>query len=127
MQRNFTSEQPNQLWLTDITKHHAGEGRLYLCAINDVFSNRIVDYSMDSRMKAQLAVDALDMAIAHREHQRDVRVRSDYSSQFRSRKSTNALESHGLVGSMSRVGAAGDNAAMESFVSLLQTKVLDRA
>jgi len=126
VQRNFTAEHSNQLWLTDITEHHTGEGKLYLCAIKDVFSNRIVGYSMDSRMKAQLAVNALEMAVAHRGHPRGVRVHSDRGSQFRSRKFTQALEAHGLVGSMGRVGAGGDNAAMESFFSLLQKNVLDR-
>ena len=57
---------PNQLWLTDITEHRTGEGKLYLCAIKDVFSNRIVGYSIDSRMKSRLAVAALDNAVARR-------------------------------------------------------------
>lgn len=65
VQRNFTADQPNQLWLTDITEHHTSEGKLYSCAIKDVFSNRIVGYSMDSRMKAHLAVNAVEMAVAH--------------------------------------------------------------
>ncbi|MFD4443716.1 DDE-type integrase/transposase/recombinase [Nocardia sp. NPDC058519] len=52
-------EAPNALWLTDITEHHTGEGKLYLCAIKDVLSNRIVGYSIDSRMKTRLAVHAL--------------------------------------------------------------------
>lgn len=76
-------------------------------------------------MKAQLAVNALEMAVSHRGHPR-VRVHSDRGSQFRSKKFTQALERHDLVGSMGRVGAAGDNAAMESFFSLLQKNVLDR-
>lgn len=126
VQRNFTAMQPNQLWLTDITEHPTSEGKLYLCAIKDVFSNRIVGYSMGSRMKAQLAVNALEMAVVHRSHPRGVTVHSDRGSQFRSKKFTQALERHGLVGSMGRVGAAGDNAAMESFFSLLQKNVLDR-
>lgn len=125
-QRNFTAEQPNQLWLTDITEHHTSEGKLYLCAIKDVFSNRIVGYSMDSRMKAHLAVNAVEMAVAHRGYPRGVKVHSDRGSQFRSRKFTQTLERHGLVGSMGPVGAAGDNTAMESFFSLLQKNVLDR-
>ncbi|MDT5012361.1 MAG: hypothetical protein QOH57_3978 [Mycobacterium sp.] len=55
-----------RLWLTDITEHVTGEGKLYLCAIKDVYSNRIVGYSIDSRMKARLAVAALDNAVARR-------------------------------------------------------------
>lgn len=106
--------------MTDITEHPTSEGKLYLYAIKDVFSNRIVGYSMGSRMKADLAVNAVEMAVAHRGHPRGVKVHSDRGSQFRSKKFTQALERHGLVGSMGRVGAAGDNAAMESFFSLLQ-------
>ena len=126
VQRDFTTVQPNQLWLTDITEHHTGEGKFYLCAVKDVFSNRIVGYSMDCRMKAQLAVNALEMVVSHRGHPRGVRVHSARGSQFRSKKFTQALERHDLAGSMGRVGAAGDNAAMESFFSLLQKNVLDR-
>ena len=66
VQRQFTAAGPNQLWLTDITEHWTGEGKLYLCAIKDVFSNRIVGYSIDDRMTADLAVNALRMAIQRR-------------------------------------------------------------
>ena len=55
VERDFTAEGPNQLWLSDITEHRTGEGKLYLCAIKDVFSNRIVGYRIDSRMKSRLA------------------------------------------------------------------------
>lgn len=62
--RDFTALTPNQLWLSDITEHWTGEGKLYLCAVKDVFSNRIVGYSIGSRMKSRLAVAALDNAVA---------------------------------------------------------------
>jgi len=77
-------------------------------------------------MKARLAVDALNNAIARRGNVTGCIVHSDRGSQFRSRKFINALRVHGLVGSMGRVGAAGDNAAMESFFALLQKNVLNR-
>jgi transposase InsO family protein len=64
--RDFTADEPNLLWLTDITEHWTGEGKLYLCAIKDCFSNKIVGYSIDSRMKSRLAVTALDNAVARR-------------------------------------------------------------
>ncbi|KAB1946463.1 IS3 family transposase, partial [Brevibacterium linens] len=108
------------------TEHHTGEGKLYLCAIKDAFSARIVGYSISSRMKARLAVDALEMAVARRGDVTGCVVHSDRGSQFRSKKFTRALARHGLIGSMGRVGAAGDNAAMESFFALLQKNVLDR-
>lgn len=124
--RDFTATASNQLWLTDITEHRTGEGKLYLCAIKDVFANRIVGYSIDTRMKSRLAVRALENAVARRGDVAGCVVHSDRGSQFRSRKFLRALARHGLVGSMGRVGAAGDNAAMESFFSLLQKNVLDR-
>ncbi|MGY2093371.1 IS3 family transposase [Nocardia gipuzkoensis] len=123
--RRFTAAVPDAVWLTDITEHATGEGKLYLCAVKDVFSNRIVGYSVDSRMKASLAVSALNHAVTFRSPTATI-VHSDRGSQFRSRKFVNALSINGLRGSMGRVGACGDNAAMESFFALLQKNVLDR-
>lgn len=123
--RRFTTEAPDQTWLVDITEHPTGEGKLYLCAIKDCFSNRIVGYSMDSRMKASLAVAALCNAVALRDPTATV-VHTDRGSQFRSRKFVHALHQHGLAGSTGRVGACGDNAATESFFALLQHNVLNR-
>ncbi len=124
--RNFTASAPNELWLADITEHRTSEGKLYVCAIKDVFSNRIVGYSIDSRMKSRIAVNALNNAVARRGDVAGCIVHTDRGSQFRSRKHIRALSRHGMVGSMGRVGAAGDNAAMESFFALLQNNVLDR-
>jgi len=67
VERDFTATAANVLWLTDITEHHTGEGKLYLCAIKDAFSNRIVGYSMDARMPAALAVAALTNALVTRD------------------------------------------------------------
>jgi len=126
VQRDFTADAPNELWLTDITEHRTSEGKLYLCAIKDVFSGRIMGYSINDRMRASLAVQALENAVARRSDVAGCVVHSDRGSQFRSRKFTRSLRRHDLVGSMGRVGAAGDNAAMESFFSLLQKNVLNR-
>lgn len=126
VQRVFDADGPDRLWLADITEHPTGEGKLYLCAVKDVFSNRIVGYSIDSRMKSRLAVAALDNAVSRRGDVAGCIVHSDRGSQFRSRKFVRAINRHHLVGSMGRVGAAGDNAAMESFFALLQKNVLDR-
>ncbi|SCF44521.1 Transposase InsO and inactivated derivatives [Micromonospora purpureochromogenes] len=125
VQRRFVADAPNRLWLTDITEHPTAEGKLYLCAIKDVYSGRIVGYSIDTRMKASLAVAALSNAARLRDPAGTI-VHSDRGSQFRSRKYVKALGRNGLVGSMGRVGACGDNAAMESFFALLQRNVLDR-
>lgn len=126
IRHEFAAEGPNQLWLTDITEHRTAQGKLYLCAIKDVFANRIVGYSIDSRMESSLAVNALNNAVAMRGDVAGCVVHSDRGSQFRSRKFLRALTRHGLVGSMGRVAAAGDNAAMESFFALLQKNVLNR-
>ncbi|MET3811056.1 transposase InsO family protein [Arthrobacter sp. UYEF3] len=125
VRREFTATAPNLLWLTDITEHRTSEGKLYLCAVKDVFSNRIVGYSIDSRMKASLAVDALKAAISQRAP-RGTLIHSDRGSQFRSKKYTRLISTAGLKGSMGRVGACADNAAMESFFSLLQKNVLNQ-
>lgn len=122
----LAADAPNQLWLTDITEHKTAEGELYLCAVKDVFSNKIVGYSIDSRMKSQLAVNALENAVAMRGDVAGCVVHSDRGSQFRSRKFLRAITRHRMVGSMGRVASFGDNAAMESFFSLLQKNVLDR-
>jgi transposase InsO family protein len=125
-QRDFTADRPNRLWLSDITEHATGEGKLYLCAVKDAYSNRIVGYSIDSRMKSRLAVAALNNAVARRSEVAGCILHTDRGSQFRSRKFVHAVNRHRMVASMGRVGAAGDNAAMESFFSLLQKNVLDR-
>jgi putative transposase len=97
-----------------------------LCAVKDVHSNRIVGYSISDRMKASLAVAALRNAIALRARPGGVVVHSDRGSQFRSNAYVRALRENNLIGSMGRVGACGDNAAMESFFALLQKNILDR-
>jgi len=124
VQRDFSATRANELWLTDITEHRTTEGKLYVCCVKDVYSRRIVGYSIDSRMKASLAVRALRHAIHQRGPSRTV-VHADRGSQFRSNAYVRTLKNNGLVGSMGRVGAAGDNAAMESFFALLQKNVLN--
>lgn len=106
----------------------AGEGRLYLCAIKGVSSNRIVGYDIDSRMKSRLAVVALHDAVSGRGGPAQVAgciVHSDRGSQFRSRKFQRSPTRYQLLGSMGRVGAARDNAAMKSFFSTVQKNVLN--
>ena len=80
----FTAIRPNEKWLTDITEHRTGEGKLYLCAIKDCYSNKIVGYSIDSRMKSSLAAAAIRNAIALRSPVGTV-CHSDRGSQHRLR------------------------------------------
>lgn len=127
VRRDFTASRPNRLWLTDISEHPTSEGKLYICAVKDVWSNRIVGYSIAERMASQLAVDAVESAVARRGGTvTGCTLHSDRGGQFRSRKLQQSLWRHQMLGSMGQVGSAGDNAAMESFFSLLQRNVLDR-
>ncbi|MFF1530016.1 IS3 family transposase [Cellulomonas sp. NPDC058312] len=119
VRRVFTADAPNRLWLWDITEHPTAEGKVYLCAIKDVFSNRIVGYSISDRMTSRIAVDALVSAVQRRRDVAGCVVHSDRGSQFRSRKVARVLAHYDLAGSMGQVASAGDNAAMESFFSLL--------
>lgn len=125
VRRDFTAERLNEVWFADITEHPTTEGKLYLCAVKDACSARIVGYAAADRMTSALAVSALRNAIALRSPSGTV-VHTDRGSQFRSHAFTRVLRTRGLTGSMGRVGACQDNAAMESFFSLLQKNVLDR-
>jgi putative transposase len=125
VRRAFTAPALDRLWLTDITEHPTGAGKLYLCAVKDACSRRIVGYSISDRMRSSLAVAALQMAVQRRNPVGTV-VHSDRGSQFRSKRFVRAIADAGLLGSMGRVGACADNAAMESFFALLQKNVLNR-
>ena len=120
-----TTKGPNQLWLTDITEHPTGQGKVYLCAIKDEWLNRIVGYSISDRRKSRIAVDALNMPSAAAARSPAASCTPTEASQLRSRKFLAALRRHELAGSMGQVASAGDNAAMESFFALLQKNVLD--
>jgi transposase InsO family protein len=127
VQRRFRADAPNRLWLTDITEHPTVEGKVYLCAVKDAWSNRIVGYSISDRMTSQIAVDAVQSAVARRGG--DVAgcvLHSDRGGQFRSRKLQQVLFRHRMAGSMGQVASAADNASMESFFALLQKNVLNR-
>ena len=126
VQRNFTAPAPDRVWLTDITEHRTDQGKLYACVIKGVCSNRIVGHATSDRMTAALATTALRSAVARRRPKGTVVVHSDRGGQFRSRAFRAVLKANQLAGSMGRVSSAGDNAAMESFYSLLQKNVLDR-
>jgi transposase InsO family protein len=124
VRHEFIATAPNQVWLWDISEHPTREGKLYICAIKDVFSNKIVGYSIDSRMKSGLAMAAMRNAIALRSPV-GTTCHSDRGGQFRAKKVQRLLKNNALVGSMGRSYGAGDNASMESFFSLLQKNVLN--
>jgi transposase InsO family protein len=124
--RDFSAVAPDRLWLTDITEHPTLEGKLYMASLKDVFSNRIVGWAIGDRMPAELACAALRMAVARRGPAGTVIVHADRGSQFRSRDFRAVLRANKLTLSMGRVASAADNAAMESFHSLLQKNVLNQ-
>ena len=107
VRHELTASAPNQVWLTDISEHPAKEGKLYLCAVKQCFSNKIVGYSIDSRMKSSLAAAALRNAIALR-CPADTTYHSDRGSQFRLKKVARILKNKGLKGSMGRLGSSGE-------------------
>jgi transposase InsO family protein len=123
--RDFTAKLPNLPWLTDITEHPTAEGKVYLCAIKDACSKRIVGYSIDSRMTSELAVNALRNALSLRGAV-DTIVHSDRGSSSAPTPTFVRSATRNCGGNMGRVGACADNAAMESFFSLLQKNVLNR-
>ncbi len=114
---------PNQVWLTDISEHPTREGKLYLCAVKDCYSNKIVGYSIDSRMKSTLAASALRNAIALRSPEGTI-VHSDRGS-IPVQEGGPPAEEQRPSRIDGRVGSSGDNAAMESFFSLLRKNVLN--
>ena len=124
--RDFTAPAVDVKWLTAITEHPTGEGELYLCAVKDCASNRIVGYSMADRMTSDLAVAALHNATARRSPQGHHRALRPGAASSGPASTSPRSGPAGLTGSMGRVGACGDNAAMESFFALLQKNVLDR-
>jgi putative transposase len=124
--RQFTVSAPNRLWVADITQHETGEGWLYVAAILDAFSRRVVGWSMADHLRAELVLQALEMAIGHRHPGPGLVHHSDHGSQYTSLAFGRRLEEAGILGSMGTVGDAFDNAVAESFWASLQTELLDR-
>ena len=120
LQRQFNPSAPNEAWVTDITFIKTHEGWLYLAVVVDLFSRRVVGWSMQSRITKELVLDALLMAVWRRNPQSQVIVHSDQGSQYTSHDWQEFLKLHGLEGSMSRRGNCHDNAVAESFFQLLK-------
>jgi putative transposase len=125
--RAFDVDGPNRLWITDITEHPTGEGKVYLAAVVDAFSRRVIGWSIADHMRSELIVDALQMAIWRRyPNDATTIVHSDHGSQYTSWAFGKRLRAAGLLGSMGSIGDPYDNAAAESFFSTLQRELLDR-
>jgi putative transposase len=122
LDRSFEAPAPNRKWIADFTYVWTAEGWLYVAAVLDLFSRRVVGWSMSARMTAQLVTDALTMAIWRRGKPQALLHHSDRGSQYTSEQFQRLLADHGVTCSMSRSGNVWDNAAMESFFSSLKTE-----
>lgn len=122
LDRQFAATQPNQKWVADFTYIWTAEGWLYVAVVLDLYSRRIVGWSMQTRMTAQLVTDALMMALWRRGRPDALLHHSDRGSQYSSEQFQRLLDELGITCSMSRAGNVWDNSAMESFFSTLKTE-----
>ena len=122
LDRQFHAPTPNRKWIADFTYIWTAEGWLYVAAVIDLFSRRVVGWSMSPSMTAQLVTDALLMAIWRRGKPDALLHHSDQGSQYTSEQFRKLVEDNGVTCSMSRSGNVWDNAAMESFFSSLKTE-----
>lgn len=124
LNRQFQTDAPNQVWVADITYIRTFEGWLYLAAVMDLYSRKIVGWAMSERMTADLAISALKMAIKRRNPRKEIMHHSDRGVQYASKPYQKVLKKNGFIVSMSRKGNCWDNAPMESFFSTLKTECI---
>lgn len=127
VERRFCPEAPNVLWVADITYLRTWEGWLYLAAVQDAFSRRIVGWSMADHMRAELVVDALKMAVARRRPEGEVIHHSDQGSQYVSLAFGQAARDAGIARSMGSRGVCWDNAVAETFFATLKKELVHRS
>jgi transposase InsO family protein len=125
LQRRFSADAPNQKWVSDITYIKVGRKWLYLAAVLDLFSRKIVGWSLDTHMREDLIMDAFTMAVYNRDApDNDALIHSDRGVQYRSNRYQGLVHDHGFKSSMSRKGNCWDNAVMESFFSRLKVELI---
>ena len=124
LQRQFNSSAPDRKWVTDITYIRVGRQWLFLAAVLDLFSRKIIGWALDDHMRESLVLEALDMAVANRSPSKQTVIHSDRGVQYRGNEYQAALEARGLQCSMSRKGNCWDNAVMESFFSRLKVELI---
>ncbi len=122
--RDFTATKPNEIWLSDMTYIPTREGWLYLAVVEDLYSRRVVGWSMGATMESRLVVDALEMAVKQRFPDAGLVAHSDRGSQYASEHYQRALAEKGITCSMSRKGDCYDNAPMESFFASLKKELV---
>jgi len=120
LNRQFDVARSDQVYVSDITYIWTQEGWLYLAVVIDLFSRKVVGWSMSTRMQVRLVCDALQMAVWQRQPQAGLIVHSDRGSQYASKQYRQLLKIHGFIGSMSRVGNCWDNSVAESFFGSLK-------
>jgi putative transposase len=129
VKRDFRREDPNRLWVTDITEHPTREGKLYCCVDLDAYSRRVVGWAIDSRQRSDLATSALGMAIDSRGNNGQIPgaiIHGDHGTQFTSWAFTERARKAGLLPSLGSVGDPYDNAVAEAFWGRMQTELLNR-
>jgi putative transposase len=127
LDREFSVDAPNQAWVADITYIPTREGRLYLAVVEDLYSRRVVGWSMAEHMESRLVVDALEMAVQRRLPDEGLLAHSDRGSQYASEHYRLLLAKHGIDCSMSRRADCWDNAPMESFFASLKKELVHDA
>lgn len=126
LNRQFYADGANKVWVADITYIPTREGWLYLAAILDIYSRKIVGWSMSDRITTELITDAFNMAICQRSPGIGLIHHSDRGCQYASNEFQEKLQKHGIICSMSRKGNCWDNAVMESFFHTLKTELVNR-
>lgn len=124
LRRNFTASKPDEKWVSDITYIKVERGHVYLAVVMDLFSRKIIGWSLDTSMSNQLIMDAFNMAVAARNVEPGLILHSDRGVQYKSGEYQNLILSEGVKPSMSRKGNCWDNAAMESFFARFKVEAL---
>lgn len=125
LDREFTVEQADEVWVSDITYIDTNQGWLYLCVFIDLYSRMVVGWSMSDRMTTDLVVNAFEMGV-DKQGRPPIVAHSDRGSQYASALFTDLLDEHGCVQSMSRRGNCWDNAVAESFFGALKSELIYR-
>ncbi len=122
--RRFKADAPNRKWVSDITYIKAGRKWLYLAVVMDLFSRKVIGWSLNNHMKEGLILEAFNMALSCRDIVEDILLHSDRGVQYRGHEYQDALKKNGILSSMSRTGNCWDNAVMESFFSRLKVELI---
>ena len=127
VKRAFDPNEPDRLWVMDVTEHPTTEGKIYLAVVVDAWSRRVVGFSIADHIRAELVADAVQMATwRHQPPQNQVVAHFDHGSVYTSWLFGNRLQDAGLLGSMGSIGNCYDNSVVEAFFSILQRGLLDQ-